>query len=84
MEKSQFEKEVKELIHTDFGVTAEVEILNTDSLEDLGFDSLDVVELVMNIEAKYGAKMPDSIYDFITTESNIGELIDVCYKEITE
>jgi acyl carrier protein len=42
--------------------------------EDLGADSLDVVEILMNVEDKYGITVPDDILYGIKT---VGDLIRV-------
>jgi acyl carrier protein len=45
--------------------------------EDLGADSLDVVEILMNVEDKYGITVPDDILMGIKT---VGDLMAVVEK----
>ena len=45
--------------------------------EDLGADSLDIMEMLMNIEEDYGIKIPDEdIVDF----KNVGDIVDYLEK----
>ncbi len=53
------EDKVKELIVEQLGVS-ENEVVNEASfIDDLGADSLDIVELVMAIEEEFGIEVPD-------------------------
>jgi len=47
--------------------------------EDLGADSLDVVEILMNVEDKYGITVPDDVLMGIKT---VGDLVAVVDKMI--
>ncbi len=64
---SNIEEKVKECIVTQLGVN-EDEITPTASfVDDLGADSLDVVELAMAFEEKFGVEIPDDDMDKIRT-----------------
>lgn len=53
------EERLKAIVIEQLGV-AEEEVVNEASfLDDLGADSLDVVELIMAIEEEYGIEIPD-------------------------
>ncbi len=48
----------------------------TDILDDLGADSLDVVELLMTIEDKYGIVIPDDEVTELRTIKKMSEYIE--------
>lgn len=49
---------------------------NTSVLDDLGADSLDVVELLMTLEDKYGVIVPDDEAANLKTVGDIAEYIE--------
>lgn len=61
------EEKVKECIVTQLGVN-EDEVTNEASfIDDLGADSLDIVELVMAFEEKFGIEIPDEDVEKLRT-----------------
>jgi len=44
--------------------------------EDLNADSLDIVELIMNIEEKYGVTVPDEAAMEIKTVGDLAKFVD--------
>ncbi|AIL33248.1 acyl carrier protein [Basilea psittacipulmonis] len=61
------EQRVKNIVANQLGVK-EAEVNNTSSfLDDLGADSLDMVELVMALEDEFGTPIPDEEAEKITT-----------------
>ena len=50
---------VKEIIVEQLGVEAEDVKMEASFVEDLGADSLDIVELVMALEETFGLQIPD-------------------------
>ena len=52
-------EKVKELLAEQLGIDAKT--INDDSniLEDLGADSLDIIEMLMTLEDEYGVTIPD-------------------------
>jgi acyl carrier protein len=48
--------------------------------EDLGADSLDVVEILMNIEEKYGITVPDEVVMGVKTVGDLATAIDSLAK----
>ncbi|MFY3287508.1 acyl carrier protein [Achromobacter xylosoxidans] len=61
------EQRVKKIVAEQLGVN-EAEIKNESSfLDDLGADSLDMVELVMALEDKFETEIPDEEAEKITT-----------------
>ena len=61
------EQRVKKIVAEQLGVN-EAEVKNESSFqEDLGADSLDIVELVMALEEAFGTEIPDEEAENITT-----------------
>ena len=59
MADKTIEQQVKDIIVEQLGVTADQVTPEAKFVEDLGADSLDVVELVMALEEKFGREIPD-------------------------
>jgi acyl carrier protein len=68
--------EVKEVIVEQLNVTPEEVKLESNFVEDLGADSLDVVELVMALEEKFGIEIPDSESEKIQTVQDVVNYIE--------
>jgi acyl carrier protein len=61
------EAKVKEIIVQQLGVDAEKVTPDASFVDDLGADSLDVVELVMAFEEEFGCEIPDDAAETILT-----------------
>jgi len=67
-----FEK-IKEALASQFELDPEKITRETDVMNDLGADSLDLVELIMTLEEEYGISVIDeSVYEHKT----VGEIAD--------
>ena len=66
------EEQVTELIVEQLGISREQADLSASFLDDLGADSLDIVELVMSLEEKFDIEIPDEDAEKIQT---IGDAI---------
>lgn len=66
-----FEK-VKAILSEQFDVEEDSITLDTSIVDDLGADSLDVVDLLMSIEDEFEIEIPDTEIDNIKT---VGELV---------
>lgn len=64
--ENAFEK-VKELIAEQLGIEEEEITLESSFVDDLGADSLDIVELIMAIEEEFGIEIPDEDAEKLTT-----------------
>ncbi len=64
-----FEK-VKEIIVDQLGVDADSVTMDSSFIEDLGADSLDIVELIMSMEDQFKISIPDTEAENITTVSD--------------
>lgn len=61
------EAKVKEIIVQQLGVEADKVVPAASFVDDLGADSLDVVELVMAFEEEFGVEIPDEAAEKIGT-----------------
>ena len=67
-----FEK-IKESLVSQFEVDPDKITRDTDIMNDLGADSLDLVELIMTLEEEYGISVTDeSVYE----NKTVGEIAD--------
>jgi acyl carrier protein len=72
---ANIEQKVKAIIAENLGVS-EDEIKSTSSfIEDLGADSLDIVELVMQMEEEFEVEIPDEEAENIKTVQNAVDYI---------
>ncbi len=62
--------DLKEIIVEQLAVDPEEVTLEASFVEDLNADSLDLVELIMEIEEKFGIQVPDEIAEKIVTVSD--------------
>ena len=66
------EDKIKEIIVEQLGVAVEEVVPEASFIDDLGADSLDIVELVMAIEEEFGIEVPDEDAERM---QNIGDVI---------
>jgi len=66
---------VIEIIVQQLGVDADKVTLEASFVDDLGADSLDVVELVMAFEEEFGVEIPDEAAEKIATVKNAVEFL---------
>jgi len=65
----EFER-IKEIISQQLGVNAESITMETSFTDDLGADSLDLVELVMALEEEFDIEIPNDEIENIKTVSD--------------
>ena len=58
---------IKEIIVDQLGVDEEQVVMAASFIEDLGADSLDIVELIMSMEDEFGVDIPDIDAEKIAT-----------------
>ena len=75
-----FEK-VRELICLQFAADKDNITMDTAFVEDLGADSLDVVELTMAMEEEFG--LPEVSEDDLKTLLTVGDLVAYIEKQIS-
>ncbi len=72
------EERVMEIVSDNLGVNKESITRSPSFIEDLGADSLDIVELVMALEEAFEITIPDEQAEKIRT---VGEAIDYIQRE---
>ncbi len=73
MDRAQALSEIQAILVEQLGVDAS-EVVETASFsEDLNADSLDLVEMIMEMEDKFGVKIPDEEAEKIVT---VGDAVD--------
>ena len=73
---TKHEKEVKDLLVESINKLEFDAIKLTDTLEDLGADSLDSVEIIMSLEEKYNIKISEDVFADIHTVQDIVNYIN--------
>ncbi len=68
---SELKQRLIEIVSTQLGVESEEVVPDARILDDLGADSLDVVELVMSLEEAFDLTVPDEDVEALAT---IGEM----------
>jgi acyl carrier protein len=76
MAEGSTEARVKEIVCEQLGVSAEEVTSESSFIEDLGADSLDIVELVMALEEEYGTEISDEDAEKIRTVKDVIAYID--------
>ena len=72
---STFDK-VKEVVIDKLGVEDDKIVSEASFVDDLGADSLDTVELIMQLEEEFGIEIPDEDAENITTVQAAVDYID--------
>ena len=68
--------QVKNIIAEQLGVSEDEISEDSNLVEDLDADSLDIVELVMAFEDEFGVKVPDDQLEHIKTVGDIIKILD--------
>ena len=73
-EQSTFEK-VKAITVDQLSVDPDDVKMDSTFIDDLGADSLDIVELIMAFEEEFNTEIPDDVAEKIRTVRDAGELL---------
>lgn len=76
MNKEEIKGKIKEIIVDKNGVEAEQVTDNTNFETDLGMDSLDRVELLMEVEKEFSIEIPDDEAEKVYTLADCVELVE--------
>ena len=72
---STFEK-VRDIVVDQLGVEPDEVAIESTFIDDLGADSLDIVELIMAVEEEFGIEIPDEAAEKIKTVQDVVSYID--------
>jgi acyl carrier protein len=75
-DESNIESKVRDIIVEQLGVNAEQITNDAKFIEDLGADSLDVVELVMAFEEEFGIEVPDDEAEKLVTVGDVVRYVE--------
>jgi acyl carrier protein len=73
---SETAERVKKIVVEHLGVEGEKVTEEASFIDDLGADSLDIVELVMAFEEEFGVEIPDDAAEKITTVKDAIDYIE--------
>ena len=73
MAKEEIFEKLKELVVDQLGVEEDEVTMEASMQDDLGADSLDLVDLVMSVEDEFGVKVADEDLENIKT---VGDIVD--------
>lgn len=73
-------EKVKELVAEQLGIAKDTVNVESNIIEDLGADSLDVIEMLMTLEEEFGVTIPDDKINQIKTVGQIIEMIEEAKK----
>ena len=79
MNSEEILEQVKSIIVEQLGVREDQVVEGARFVEDLSADSLDIVELIMQFEEKFGLKIPD---DVVQEMSTVGDAVKYIGKEL--
>jgi acyl carrier protein len=71
----EINERVKSIIAEQLGVSMEEVVPEASFIEDLGADSLDIVELIMALEEEYDMEIPDEDAEKIQTVEDVTSYI---------
>jgi acyl carrier protein len=75
METEEIFEKVKTVIVEQLGIDEESVKMDSSFLDDLGADSLDIVEFIMALEEEFGLEIPDKDVEKIVTVKDVVEYI---------
>ncbi len=75
MSSEEIFDKVKEIIIEQLGVAETAITMEASFIDDLGADSLDIVELIMALEEEFDLEIPDSDAEKVVTVGDVVEYI---------
>jgi acyl carrier protein len=84
MSTKKIEEEVRKIIVTQLDINEEEVSPEASFTDDLGADSLDLVELVMAMEERFDIDIPDEDAEGITTVQKAINYIDEMFRKSTK
>ncbi len=75
MSQEEIFEKIKSTIVEQLGVAEDTVTLESSFIDDLGADSLDIVELIMALEEEFDLEIPDADAEKIVTVNDVVEYI---------
>lgn len=72
---------VRDIISEQLGIDSEEITMESSFIDDLGADSLDIVELIMALESEFDMEIPDEDAEKISTVGDVVEYIKAHTEE---
>lgn len=72
---------IKNIISEQLGVEKDEITMDSSFIDDLGADSLDIVELIMALETEFDIEIPDEDAEKVTT---VGDVVDYIKSHVEE
>ena len=69
-------EKIQQILAQQFEVSADSINADTNIVDDLGADSLDVVELIMSVEDEFGVQIPDDKLGDLHTVGDVVRLLE--------
>ena len=79
MNAEEKKKKIKGIIVEQLGVADNSVVMEASFIDDLGADSLDIVELVMALEEEFDIEIPDSDAEKVVT---VGDVVDYIKENV--
>ena len=76
MDRAQLIEKLYEIVCNGLDLDASEISLEADLREDFDADSLDMVDLIMDIEDEFGVEVPDEILDKLVTVKDVVDYIE--------
>ena len=70
-----FEK-VKQMLSAQLEIDEDIITLDSDLIDDLGANSLDLVDLVMSVEDEFGLEVPENLLETVHTVGDVVNYIE--------
>ena len=77
---SEHYEKIKEIINDKLGVEASKITIEAEFIKDLGADSLDTVELIMQFEEEFGIEIPDEDAENLLS---VGQAVDYISNKVS-
>lgn len=74
-------EKVKEMLANQLNIEADKITENSKIIEDLGADSLDMIEMLMAFEEEFGLSIPDDKAETLKTVGDVSNFIDETLKD---
>ena len=76
MERAQIIEKLFDIVCNGLDLDADEIALDADLREDFDADSLDMVDLIMDVEDEFGVEVPDEILDKLVTVKDVVDYIE--------